>query len=170
MTVRSAVLTETEAVVAGQAGPVRGLAHDAYVELPHDAYMWAVGEALAVAGVRVVSAWTEAQEGGRLEAVFGFDQRVVNDVSWPRGVYLAWGGHSPGWALIENGRTVFALRVERYAAPEVVAEVTGDLLAGLPAPGVVDCGSVVAWEAAEAVAAWEAGSGPRTVPGQWVRR
>ena len=133
------------------------------MNLPHDDYMAAVADELAVYRATPGRWWTE-DGNGTLDAVFtDFPTTAINDDKWPHGVYLAW-DQDRGWLLIEQGggRNITELDpdgVVTYSSPRQVACSASQALLGFGAGPICNDGSWV-WDSRPleaAIAAWEAG-------------
>lgn len=130
--------------------------------LPHDEYMAAVADELAVYSARPARWWTECGDGHTLDAVFtDFPTAAVNTGRWLHGVYLAW-DQNRGWLLIENGggRNVTPLDpdgVVTYSSPWQVACSASQAFLGFGAGPICNDGSWV-WDSRPlevAITAWE---------------
>lgn len=121
--------------------------------LPHEAYMELVGDALAKIGY-VAPLFTSTPDGEQLDGWFEFDDHLDTE-EWPDGVYLGW-DQRRGWSLTSTGtnRNTWPLDgLDTYARPEDVAAVAHSRLVDAPIPDVTP------WERADeieaAVKAWE---------------
>lgn len=133
-------------------------------QLPHEDYMAAVADELAVYNAPPGRCWTEALHNGDLDAVFkNFPDSAVNYDRWPNGVYLAWDQHR-GWMLIgdDGPRNVTPLDpdgVTTYSSPRQVACSASQALLGFGAGPICNDGTW-SWDSRPleaAIEAWEAG-------------
>ncbi|GGW76791.1 DUF6292 family protein [Streptomyces griseoloalbus] len=129
-------------------------------KLPHDDYMSAVADHLAVYGITVTDGGA-SENDGLLDGWINIDPASASVDAWPHGVYLGW-DQERGWLLIEQGggRNVDPLdptAVRTYSSPQQVACSTANALRGRLLTGPITNDGTWSWDSRPlegAVKAW----------------